>query len=298
MLSAKGGVNIKPICQAILIALLELSAMAQEAAAPRVTIPLIANGSHHRPATIAAESLVITDQKMPVSGASLLRGADLPLELGVLIDTSNSQRDSHLDDFVKTSKQFADDVIRGPTDRVFFLKFDAIPRATGWLNKEQLQGTTAKVEVGGGTALYDAVAMACKQRMGPRDWRKPTRRILVLISDGEDNLSHVTRDEAASEALKSGAVLFTIYTKDSGPGTDARGKRIMDSFAKLTGGEFFSEVSGKKVFASIQELMDGMYYLNYVPPDASKSAVHEVELKPAPKEKFQLTYPKKYLWNP
>jgi hypothetical protein len=86
--------------------------------------------------------------------------------------------------------------IRGPEDRVFFLTFDVTPHASEWLKKEQLQSTTVKVKIGGGTALYDAVAMACKQRMGPRDWRKPARRIMVLISDGEDILSHITREKA------------------------------------------------------------------------------------------------------
>jgi Ca-activated chloride channel family protein len=295
-----GDTDVKRTCQAILFAFLGLSAVAQEAAAPRVLIPLIASGSHHRPTSITVESLVITDQRTPVIGASLLHGADLPLELGVLVDTSNSQRDAHLEDFVKTSKQFADDVIRGPEDRVFFLKFSMEPQATGWLNKDQLQGTTAKVEVGGGTALYDAVAVACRQRMGPRDWRKPTRRVLVLISDGEDNLSHITRSEAISEALKVGTVIFTIYTKDSGLG-DVRGKRVMENLAKFTAGESFSDFGTKnlpKVFATIREQIDGMYYLSYVPPNNAKSAVHEVEVKPAPKEKFELMYPRTYFWDP
>jgi len=290
---------MKQACKALLLVFLGLSGVAQELAAPRVAIPLIANGSHHQPTSIAVESLLITDQKTPVSGANLLRGADLPLELGVLIDASNSQRSVHLDDTLKAMKQFVDEIIRGPEDRVFFLKFDAIGQATGWLKKEQLQGTTIKVGIGGGTAIYDALAMASKQRMGPRDWRKPTRRVLVLISDGEDNLSHITRDVAASDALTAGAVIFTINTDSSG--RSYRGEKIMENFAKLTGGESFSQVSSKdmpKVFASVEELLDGMYYLSYVPPDASKSAAHEVEVKPASKEKFELSYARKYFWNP
>jgi len=81
----------------------------------------------------------------------------------------------------------------------------------------------------------------------------------------------------------------------------SRGKKIMGNWATLTGGESFKEISRKdmpKVFASIRELIDGMYYLSYVPPDASKGAVHEVEVKPAPKQKLELSYARKYLWNP
>ena len=192
---------MKQICTAFLLAFVGLSGVAQESAAPRVAIPLIASGSHHRPISVTAESLAITDQKTTVTGASLVRGAS-------------------------------------------------------------------------------------------------TRRILVLISDGEDNLSHITRDEAASEALRAGAVIFTMDTELSG--MSLKGEKVMENFAKLTGGESFSQVGRNdlpKVFASIKEMMDGMYYLRYVPPDASKIAVHEVDVKPAPKEKFKLSYARKYLWN-
>jgi len=287
------------LCKAFLLLLLGFSAAAQEPVSPKVSMPLIAIGAHHRPTSVTIESLVITDQKMPVKGASLLRGADLPLELGIMIDASKSQADAYLDEILKAMKQFVDSALRNPQDRVFFLEFQTTSRATEWLNKEQSQAMTVKVGTGGGTALYDALAMACKQRMGPRDWHKPTRRILVLISDGEDNLSHFTRDQAASEALTSGTVIFTINTASST--VSLKGGEIMENLAKLTGGESFSQISRNdmpKVFAGIQELMDSMYYLSYVPPDTSKGTVHEVQVKPAPKQKLELSYPIKYPWNP
>ena len=286
---------MKQVCKAILLIFLGFSGWAQELSAPKVAIPLIANGSRHKPTGITVESLVITDQKTTVAGASLLRGADLPVELGILIDVSKSQRDVHLDDILKATKQFVDESIRGPEDRVFFLQFDARPQATEWLRKDQLQGTTIKVAIGGGTALYDALAMACQQRMGPRDWTKPTRRVLLLISDGEDNLSHITRADAAAEAIKGGVVIFTINTDVSGK--SFRGEKAMENLSTVIGGESFSG-AGRKVFATIQESIDGIYYLSYVPPDTAKSALHKVEVKAAPKEEFKLLYPRMYSWNP
>jgi Ca-activated chloride channel family protein len=190
------------------------------------------------------ESLVITDQKTTVAGATLLRGADLPVELGVLIDVSNSQRDVHLDDIVKATRQFVDEIIRGPEDWVFFLQFADRSQATDWLRKDQLQRTTIKLETGGGTALYEALAMACEQRMGPRDWSKPTRRVLLLISDGEDNASLVTRADAAAEAIKAGVVIFTINTGVSGK--FSRGEKVMENLSTVIGGESFSG-AGRKV---------------------------------------------------
>jgi VWFA-related protein len=286
---------MKQVCNAFLLVLLGLSGVAQELSAPKVAIPLIASGSHHKPTGVTAESLVITDQKTTIARASLLRGADFPVELGILIDSSRSQRDAHLDDILKATKQFVDEIIRGPEDRVFFLTFDATAQATEWLRKDQLQGASIKVGIGGGTALYDALAMACQQRMGPRDWSKPTRRVLLLISDGEDNLSRITRVDAVSEAIKAGVVIFTINTGASGKSLG--GERAMENLSTLIGGESFSGVS-RKVFVTIQESIDGIYYLSYVPPDAAKSAVHKVEVKPAPKEEFKLLYPRTYSWNP
>jgi Ca-activated chloride channel homolog len=290
---------MKRICQALLLVSLGLSSVAQEPPTPRVAIPLIANGSHHQPAGVTVDSLVITDQNTVVSGANLLRGADLPVELGVLIDTSSSQRDPYRsNDILKATKEFVDGVIRSQEDRVFFLEFAGTVRTTPRLTKEQLHGAGIKVGIGGGTALYDALAVACKERLGPSDWQKPTRRVLLLISDGEDNQSHITRDDAVSEALKSGAVIFTIDTDLSG--MSYRGLKILEYIATRTGGESFTQVGSKdmpKVLTSVQERMDGMYYLSYVPPDGAKNAVHEVEVKAA-KEKLHLSYAREYFWVP
>lgn len=290
---------IKQAGRALLLLFLGLSATAQDSDIARVIIPLTASGSHNRPTTVSVESLVITDQRTKVSGASLLPGTDYPVELGVLIDTSDSQRSAHVDDIVKAMVQFLPEAIRGPEDRAFLMSFDATAHGTEWLTREQLQKTSFHMRIGGATALYDAVVTACKQRMGTRDWRKPTRRALVLVGDGDDNMSHMTRDEALAEALRSGAMIFTVDTEVSDVST--KGEKTMEYLAKLTGGESFSHLGQQdipKAFASIGERMNTMYFLTYVPPDASNGGTHEVEGKPAPRNKFDLSYARTYFWNP
>ena len=274
-------------------------AWSQSPTAPKVLIPLLAQDSHHQPiAGLTPTSLVISEDKIPVAEVSLLRGADLPLELGLVVDTSNSERSSNLEEMLKAAVVFATDALRRPEDRVFFLTFDVTPTATAWLNKEQLAGFSFNLRVGGGTALYDAVAAACKERMGPRDASKPTRRVLVVISDGDDNQSHITRDQAALEALNSGAVMFAISTgtqRSVRPGVS--GEEILERWAKLTGGQFVAGLTGKnspKIFAEILQLIDGIYYASYVSPNP-KNKVREIEVKSASKEKLQLSYPRKYV---
>ena len=286
------------LSKAYLLAFFAFYAVGQ-VSGPRVSVPLIALGSHHVPTSISVESLVITDQKVHVSAAVLRGGADLPLELGVLIDTSNSRRSSNLDVTLKAINQLVSETVRGPEDRVFLLTFDVMPHMSEWLNKDQAQKTTVQVGVGGGTALYDSLAIACQQRLGIRDWTKPTRRILVLVSDGDDNQSHRTRSEAVSEALKSGAVIFTVDT--SLTGVVSKGDKVLEYFSEQTGGESFDGVGRQeipKVFTSIRELINGLYYLNYLPPNTPNNAFHEVQVRTASKEKLKLTYAKKYYWNP
>jgi VWFA-related protein len=283
---------------AILALLLGTLASAENGASPKVLIPLIVTDSHQRLVSgLTPASLLISEQKTLVTEVSLLHGPDLPLELGLVIDTSSSaQNDGNFKEILGGAKDFVNDIVRGPEDRIFFLTFATKTEATGWLKKEQLGGVSLNVKMGGGTVLYDSVAIACRERMGARDWNKPTRRVLIVISDGDDNLSHITRDDAASEALKSGVVMFTLSTRMSG--NRVRGERILEYWARVTGGEFFTSLTRKeipKVFARIKEMSDGMYYASYVPP-ASNNRVHEIEVKPAPKGKLEVSYPRRYVW--
>ncbi len=289
---------MKRITTAAVVIFLMTGVSAQDAATPKALVPLLATDSHGRPVSgLTPSSLTITEHKVPVTAVSLLQGSDLPLELGLIIDTSSSERDGSFKEMMEGAKVFVNEVVRQPEDRIFFLTFAMTTEATGWLKKDQLAGISINVKMGGGTALYDAVAAACRERMGPRNWNRPTRRVLVVITDGDDNSSHVTRDQALSEALSSGVTMFTLSTRTYGM-QDTRADRVLEDFARATGGQFITGLSRKdvpKAFAQIKEASEGMYYASYVPP-SSNNRVHEVEIKPANKEHIEISYPKKYLW--
>jgi len=272
---------------------------AQNGTAPKVLIPIIAKDSHNRLVSgLTTESVVISDHKTPVTDFSLLHATDLPLDVGVLIDTSKSQRYTSLPEALKAAKDFVNNVTRAGDDRVFFLTFSDKSESSSWLKKDDLAGASIEVTVNGATALYDSIAIACKERMGPPDWQKPSRRVLVVLSDGEDNASHVTLVQAESEALKYGVVIFTVGTQESPIHASRRANRALEQMADVTGGKSFTGLSRTdmpKVFAKIKELMDGMYYARYVPPDPTNH-VHEVDIKPSSKQKFEVAYPRKYAW--
>jgi hypothetical protein len=134
--------------------------------------------------------------------------------------------------------------------------------------------------------------------MGAPDLNQVTRRILVILSDGDDNSSYVNMKQTTSDVVASGVVMFTLATQTGDPAD--RGQRILQSFAAATGGEFFKLKRNEtpKIFEDLREAIQGMYYVRYEAPPSSGNNVHEVEIKPAPKQKLALSYPRTYLATP
>ncbi len=109
-------------------------------------------------------------------------------------------------------------------------------------------------------------------------------------------MSHITRDEAVSEALKSGVVILAVDTNM--PKRLNSGARGLNDMARASGGLFFVGIASKDIsrtFLQIQEIIEGIYFATYIPP-ASGKGIHEVEVRPAGKEKLDISYPAKYLW--
>jgi hypothetical protein len=131
--------KMKPSCAAVLALFLGSIAWAQDSSAPKILIPLLVQDSHQRPVRgLTAASLAFSENKTPVAQVSLLNAADLPLELGLVVDSSNSERDADLNDILEAAKKFVIEAVRGPQDQAFFLTFDAASESTKWLKREQL----------------------------------------------------------------------------------------------------------------------------------------------------------------
>jgi len=269
---------------------------------PQALLPFVAIDHHGRPiADVTSDSLLLWDNKNPVSGAKLLHGADLPLRLGILIDTSNSQKKSEVyEPSVAALKDFVNQVVRLDQDRVFFDLFSVTSEATPLLSKSQLAGLSMPLQVGGGTALYNAIVLACADRMGKANWQNPVRRVILVLSDGEDNMSQITPAKAEAIAVSSGVMFFTISTNSSD--RRSRGDSFLEAISKGTGGAAYTDIRPRdtqKLLAQIREQIDSMYYLTYVPPpNRTHDDMHNVEIRPAKGAKFELHAPKKYSWNP
>jgi VWFA-related protein len=121
------------------------------------------------------------------------------------------------------------------------------------------------------------------------------RRVLVLLTDGDDNQSHVTRSEAIAAAQNSGAVIFTVSISI---GAYPQGDKVLEMIASETGGDAYSGLTDAdmpKVFGKIKGKIDQMYSVTYVPSEVSKTGhFRPVELKIASDKKAKVHAPKGY----
>jgi VWFA-related protein len=153
---------------------------------------------------------------------------NLPLTIGLLVDTSMSERDN-MDRERVASRSFLDQMITRPQDRAFVIHFDRevellqdltsdhgkLEKAVGLIDTERSVDNSTNNQGsgqsqrghGGGTALYDAIFLACDEIQKKQTGRKA----IVVLSDGEDRGSKETMNEAVESAQKAETVVYTIY---------------------------------------------------------------------------------------
>jgi VWFA-related protein len=209
---------------------------------------------------------VIDDQK-PAELRSFRSETDLPLQVGLLVDASNSVRDRFKFE-QEAAIEFLNAIIRPRYDKAFVVGFDATPEVTQDFT-DSTEGLSAGVRVlraGGGTAMYDALYFACRDKLLKQEQVGPVRRAIILLSDGEDNLSHVTREEAIEMAERAEVIVYTISTNISG--MKGKGDKVLERIAEATGGRAFFPFQMRDVsdaFLSIQEELRSQYAVAYKP---------------------------------
>jgi Ca-activated chloride channel homolog len=216
-----------------------------------------------------ADFRILDDNKPPEEIRSFHAEANLPLQVGLLIDASNSVRDRFKFE-QESAIEFLNQTVRHAIDRAFVIGFDATPEVTQDFtdSSEQLAHGVRELRPGGGTAMYDAIYFACRDKLMKAPKGSPVRRAIILLSDGEDNLSHVTREEAIEMAQRAEAIIYTISTNVSG--TKGSGDKVLERIADATGGRAFFPFQIRDVvndFAEIQEELRSQYAVSYKPAD-------------------------------
>jgi VWFA-related protein len=211
-----------------------------------------------------------------------VRESDLPLRIGIVMDTSNSVRDRF-----RFEQEAAIEFIRGvlaeQKDRAFLVSYDT--RAELMVDftedPERLANGVRNMRPGGGTALYDAIYYACRDKLPEDRPLEQFRRALVVIGDGEDNQSSVTRDMALEMAHKAEVVMYTISTNRSGQRQD--GDKVLKYLAEETGGISFFPFQARDLeqsFADIANELRHQYFIIYSPTNFElDGSFHKIRVK-------------------
>jgi VWFA-related protein len=231
----------------------------------------------------------VMDDNKPQDILFFSRQNDLPLRVGVLLDTSNSIRE-RLQFEQEAAVDFLYNVVRKNQDQVFLMSVDDSPEITQDFtgDLDRLRNSINRQRAGGGTALYDAVytaaehlakAMPEPQSGGQLD----SRGVLVVISDGDDNVSRHSRREALEMAQHAGIVIYTISTSTNWILTDKEtndanaadrkyfkdeGDKLLQQFADDSGGRAFFPYhidDLAKSFENISDELRSEYSLAFAP---------------------------------
>lgn len=224
------------------------------------------------------------------------RQADLPLRIGVLLDTSNSIRERlHFEQ--DAAIDFLYNVVRRNRDQAFVMTFDNEPEVVQDYTDDvgELSEVIQKQNAGGGTALNDAIFAASQKLVSAPLAPGPDpdiRRVLIVISDGDDNLSDHPLSDAIQMADRAGVSIYAISSNNDWTTTDgtsavkaikSEGDKILKEYADETGGRVFYPYHVDDLAQSFLDIgteLRSQYLIGYAPPYPTLDGkFHTVDLR-------------------
>ncbi len=211
---------------------------------------------------------LLDNSRPPAAVLGFSQQTNLPLRIGIMLDTSSSirtrfkfEQDAAYDFFRQVLQQ---------KDRAFIEGFDIeVALAQDYTNNPALLDEgIRKLRPGGGTALFDSLYKTCRDQMLSLTGDTPVRKVIILLSDGDDNYSRALESDAIKMCQRAETIVYTIST-DTSP-TRGKGGEVLRTIADATGGQAFypnklEDVSNS--FTSIEEELRSQYSLEYRPSD-------------------------------
>jgi len=225
---------------------------------------------HYIPNLQQSDFALLDDSKAPAKVTSFRQQINLPLRVGILIDSSTSIH-SRFQFEQQSAIEFLLQTLTAKSDRAFVMDFAETARIDqDWTNNiDALETGINRIYPKGGTALFDAVYTACHSKlMDASRGKEPVRKAMVLLSDGDDDVSHVYKDEAIKECQRAETIIYAISTN----WTPSRGKgdKVLSDLAEATGGQVLFPPSVEEIsnsFHEIEEELRSQYSLAYTPAD-------------------------------
>ena len=229
---------------------------------------------------LTREEISLLQDGEAVSAISAFRfDRNLPLQLVLLVDTSDSMQAGFKQE-QRAAAEFLGRIIRPGFDSSAVLEFAAQVTVRDQGSLESAVGNQPKT-IAVQTALYDALLTATRSMTVPDPSATLSRRAIILLSDGEDNFSLHSLQEAIASAERAGIAVYSISAH--GPGRQAGGDEVLRGLAADTGGHAFvlrSYADAGGVFQQIEQELRSQYLVAFTPSSNGLCGHHRLEIVP------------------
>ena len=236
-----------------------------------VDFTVVAMDRNNRPmTTLSPDDITVLEDGQPVSQFNLRSAGDLPLRLGIVLDLSDSTRKTWPTLRTALERSVAE-VIR-PQDRLLLITFNSRIETLRPIEEPAAIGSALQEPTYGGlTALYDSMFSACQHKIFLRDG-EPHRSALILISDGEDDISLHGLNDVIDEAELNAVAVYTITMHN--PHAVGAGDGVLNTIASATGGRDFIAKDASQLqiaLSTINQELRSSYLLYYRTADEGAS---------------------------
>lgn len=237
------------------------------------------------PGSPSLSNLSVYVDKRPTQIVSLRSAKGDQLTFALLVDVSTSQS-RNADSIREAAWQIFDGLSNGNNRGylVFFENRVLISKAP--LQKSSAQSALKNVRFGGGTALFDAIGETCTQVLKSSLNPGSPRRVIVLLSDGDDNQSRLSAKKAEEAAEGEGVAIFALSTSSTAP----REGRFLKEASQNTGGQTIIAHDLGEGVRSLLAAIDDQWAITLLPPAVPDRELHSLEIKNAEK-KVRLSSP-------
>jgi len=238
---------------------------------------------------------LLDDGRPPVRVLKFEQQTNLPLRVGIMLDTSSSIRERFQFE-QEAATDFLLQVLH-PADRAFVEGFDVQTNISqDFTNRVDMLDTgIRKLRPGGGTAMFDALYKTCRDQMLTLQQTVSVRKAIVLVSDGDDDYSRVTENEAIKMCQRAETIVYTIST-DTSPTKD-KGDDVLQAVADATGGQAFFPQRIDDValgFRNIEVELRSQYLLEYTPADFKRDGAFRTIYLHSQDERYSVRTKKGY----
>ncbi len=231
---------------------------------------------------LGKNDFTVIDNGVPHEISEFNRAANGPLSVVIVVDRSQSVN-SQFGLVKQVGTACAKALVRGPNDRGMLVTFDSkVYLLQDWTSDSaSLVGNLDKLVSAGGSSLFDAVYKASRDRLRVSD---PRRKVMILITDGEDTTSRATLRQALEMAKLAGVTIYGVglHSANSMNTRELQGKRVLSEFADLTGGRMFDADSDEKVepfLARLETELRTWYEISYYSDAPMDDTFHRLQIQ-------------------